>query len=374
MGRYQEAYEAYVGDLSNALSFNLEANSEAISLLRSFSTEGWATLPPALDERARSYLTNDAAIALASLGEPKQALLAFGAALASDLKAADWSEAGTRLRNISVILSDQKAQQDRCLALALDLGTLSGEDEAIFLARWFRFSQLAKIGRWVDAKATWDLLNPMGRAWSRALYRPGNAEYHYACFRFWLGDLREEHLTQAEELAKTGKNRMGLRYLHGLRGEWRLDQGDWALAAESLQEAVSMARAVGQTDPAAEAQLALARFHQGQLTDQRGEAEQLANAREPFHRGLADLWLAIGDQDQAKKHALAAYKRAWADGEPYAHHYELNKARALLEKLGAEIPNLTPYDPAKDGKFPYEDEVLAAIEKLRAEKEAQARQ
>jgi hypothetical protein len=82
--------------------------------------------------------------------------------------------------------------------------------------------------------------------------------------------LREEHLTQAEELAKTGKNRMGLRYLHGLRGEWRLDQGDWALAAESLQEAVSMARAVGQTDPAAEAQLALARFHQGQLTDQRG--------------------------------------------------------------------------------------------------------
>jgi hypothetical protein len=36
------------------------------------------------------------------------------------------------------------------------------------------------------------------------------------------------------------------------------------------------------------------------------------------------------------------------------------------------IPDLPPYDPAKDGKFPCEDEVVAAIEKLRAEKEAKS--
>jgi hypothetical protein len=50
--------------------------------------------------------------------------------------------------------------------------------------------------------------------------------------------------------------------------------------------------------------------------------------------------------------------------------YALNKARALLEKLGVTIPDLPPYDPAKDEKFPCEDEVAAAIEKLRAQKEA----
>jgi hypothetical protein len=115
-------------------------------------------------------------------------------------------------------------------------------------------------------------------------------------------------------------------------------------------------------------------LHLGQLAEPRAEAEQLAEAREPFHRGLADLWLAIGDHEQAKKHSLAAFKWAWADGEPYVHRYELNKARALLEKLGAEIPNLPPYDSAKDGKFPCEDEVIAAIEKLRSEKDSQARQ
>ena len=103
------------------------------------------------------------------------------------------------------------------------------------------------------------------------------------------------------------------------------------------------------------------------------EADQLANARQRSHLALAELWRVIGDHEQAKKHALAAYTWAWADGEPYVRRCELSKARALLEKLGAEVPTLPPYDPAKDEKLPWEDEVAAAIEKLRAEKEGIAR-
>jgi hypothetical protein len=72
----------------------------------------------------------------------------------------------------------------------------------------------------------------------------------------------------------------------------------------------------------------------------------------------------IGDVEQAEKHALAAYEWAWADGEPYVHRYELNKACALLEQIGVQVPKLTPYDPAKDGKLSWEDDVVAAIEKL----------
>jgi hypothetical protein len=121
-------------------------------------------------------------------------------------------------------------------------------------------------------------------------------------------------------------------------------------------------------DAEPETQLALAKIHLDLLPDPRQEAEQLAQARKPFHRALADLWLAIGDHEQAKKHALAAYKWAWADGEPYVNRYELNKARALLEKLGVEIPKLPPYDPARDEKLPWENEVAAAIEKLRVER------
>ena len=150
-----------------------------------------------------------------------------------------------------------------------------------------------------------------------------------------------------------------------------MQKGRYAAAAESLHEAVRMAREVGQSDADSETQLALAKFHLGQLSDPRHEAEQLASARQPAHRPLGELWLAIGDREQAEKHALAAYQWAWADGEPYVHRYALNKTRALLEQLGAKIPDLPPYDPTKDEKLPWEDEVAAAIEKLRAEKEAE---
>jgi hypothetical protein len=94
-------------------------------------------------------------------------------------------------------------------------------------------------------------------------------------------------------------------------------------------------------------------------------APSSSSSWEPKHP-LREEWLTIGDREQATKHSLDAYKWAWADGEPYVRRYELNKSRALLEKLGVPVPDLSPYDPSKDGKFPCEDEVAAAIEKLRA--------
>ena|ERR1035437_1372066 len=374
MGRYKQACEAYRANLSGALLFNLEAHAEILSLLRPFFPQGWATLPKTVQQRDGSYLANDAAIALRSIDDPRESLAAYGAALAADLRGADWPAVSIGMANISKTLRAQNrlAQENRCLLSNLNLATMIRDGEAIFLARRYRFLQLARIGQWADAKAIWDLLDSPGRNWSRGIYRPGDAEHLYAQFLFWKGDLSEEHLAHAEELANAGKNRLIVRLLHGLRGEWRLERGEWALAAASLREAVSMARAVGRTDATAETQLALARFQLGELADPRRDAEQLANVRRPSHRALAELWLAIGDREQATKHALAAYKWAWADGEPYVHRYELNKARALLEKLGAEIPNLPPYDPAKYEKLPWEDDVAAAIEKLRAEKEATA--
>ena len=90
----------------------------------------------------------------------------------------------------------------------------------------------------------------------------------------------------------------------------------------------------------------------------------------PHHRYLAMLWRAIGDPAQAEKHALAAYKWAWADGEPYVNRYELTKTTELLREMNVPIPSLLPYDPVKDEPFPWEAVVRAAIEKLRVEKEA----
>ena len=183
---------------------------------------------------------------------------------------------------------------------------------------------------------------------------------------------REDDLAETEGLAAKGRTRQLIRWLRRLRGEWLIQRGSWEPAVESLRESVQMAREVGQEDPLAETLLALAKLQFGQLAEPRQDAEQLGNASWIARLALAELWLAIGDRDQAKKYALAAYQRAWHEGEPFVDRNRLNKSRALLEQLGAEIPKLPPYDPAKDEKLPWEDAVVVAIEVLRAKKAAEA--
>lgn len=374
LGHYQQAAAAYRGALSHALGINLNAFAETLSLLKPFFPNGWGELPKEVVASDSSYLANSAAIALHSCGELAAAIAAFGAGLRADLEAEDWTNTTVSLRNISENLTDQNrlAPALRTDSLALEVATLSEDEEGVFMGRLFLFTDQSRLGQWAEAAATWSLLDPMGRAWSRNVYRPGMAEQDYAWFHFLQGSLLKAHLAKAERLAVQGKDRGIIRSLHRLRGDWRLTQGEWALAAASYQEAVRLARDTRSViDAGSETGLALAKHHLGQLANPREEAERLAQLRAPAHRLLAQLWLALGDPEQAKHHALAAYKRAWADGEPYVWRYELTKTTELLRQMNIPIPNLPPYDPAKDEKLPWEDEVRAAIEKLRAEKEAE---
>jgi tetratricopeptide (TPR) repeat protein len=261
------------------------------------------------------------------------------------------------------------ASRQRILQLALSTALHISKRETLFMCRLFMLRVLNDMGSWLEAEEMWNQLEPMGRNWSRAVYRPGWAEYDFALFKFRQGQLKEEYLLIAEKLANEGKNRGIVRYLHSLRGIWLIEKKEWQQAISSLNEAVNMARAIEQVDANAETWLALAKFYCGQLADAVSEAERLSNTAKFSSRPLAELWLAIGNPEEAKKHALAAYEEAWADGEPYVYRYELTKSAELLARLGVELPILPPYDPAKDIKFDWEDKVVAIIEELKAEKE-----
>ncbi|MBL9171938.1 MAG: DUF4062 domain-containing protein [Verrucomicrobiales bacterium] len=373
LGHYQQAADALWGDLADALIFNLNAYAETLSLLKPFFPNGWGELPNEVGATDGSALANIAANALLLCGELAAALAVYGASLRVELEAENWGRTAIRLRNISRNLTGQNrlAPALRTDSLALEVATLSEDKEGVFIGRLNLFADQSRLGQWAEAAATWSLLDPMGRAWSRNAYRPGWAELSYAEFHFWQGSLQEAHLAEAERLAAQGKDRGIIRNLHRLRGDWRLTQCEWALAAASYQEAVRLARDTRSViDAASETGLALAKHHLGQLANPREEAERLAQLRDPAHRLLAQLWLALGDPEQAKHHAIAAYQRAWADGEPYVNRYELTQTTELLQQMNVPIPNLPPYDPAKDEPFPWEADARAAIERLRAEKES----
>ena len=374
LGRYQQAAYALDADLLIALAVNLEAHVETLALLRPFFSAGWYQLPKDLDTDEASALANNGAIALRNCGEAKQAIGTFTASLHVNLERLNWGKTRGNLSNISESLSYQNrlAQALRVSALANDLASAIEDTENIFNARLQLFLHQSSLGLWSVAETTWQRLDQMGRQWSRMTYRPGEAELCFALSQFWQGRLQEAQITIATTLAEQNHNRLTLRGIHRLCGSWRLDQGDWALAAASFTQAVTMARESRLMDAASESCLALAKVQLHQLTsdEARNEAQRLAQLREPAHRSLARLWQMLGDLDQAKHHALASYTWAWADGEPYVNRYELTKTTELLHELGVPIPNLPPYDPANDEPFPWEAEVRAAIEKIRAEKAA----
>jgi tetratricopeptide (TPR) repeat protein len=372
LGRYQQAADALKHDLVTALLVNLEANVETLALLRPFFSAGWNEMPQNLDAATASHLTNTGALALSQCGNGKQAIGAYAAALQVNLENNMWRNSSGNLFNIAQSLSGQNrlAQALRASALAHELSIASEDIESLFVSRLDLFISQSRLGHWSEAEATWQRLDPMGRQWGRNAYRRGDAEWSFARSQFWQGHLQEKQISAAATLAEQDHNRVALRYIYKLCGSWRLEQGDWALAAASFTQAVTMAREVRLVDAASETGLALAKFQLRQLTGEEAlnEAQRLAQLRKPAHRSLAHLWQMLGDLDQAKHHALAAYTWAWADGEPYVNRYELTKTTELLHELGVPIPNLPPYDPANDEPFPWEAEVRAAIEKIRAEK------
>lgn len=366
MERLEEAILAYGSGLYKALFENLEAYAEILSILRPLFPHGWSTLPARLDDRGTAgFVAAHAALALQQIGEHQASLVAYGAALGAELRDHEWSNVRTIILNMAELSVDagQLAQAHRNIVLAFDVADLSGKLHDISLALLHRFEDFAERGLWDDAKRAWLSLRerPAGG-------RYGTAEVSYAWFSFWRGQVTEAQLADAYSACQKWRNRLAIRSVLELMGFWLLTRNEWTRASQSLTEAVRMAREVGHRATAAEHGLALARFQHGELHDARQQAEHLSARADRAQRLLAELWLAIGDEEQAKTYALEAYRWAWADGEPFVRRYELDKSRDLLEKLGMPIPTLPRYDPARHETPQWEADVRATLTKLQAKK------
>lgn len=374
MGQMEQAADVYLGELANALLFNLEAHEETLALLKPFFPTAWDKLPEGVDSYIISSLLNYVLIALDEFGMSEVSMACVSPKMQFELSANAWYEVEVTLWNIVATLRGMNRLHDmgRCIELAHLIAKAHDNNRSLFIVRIHRFRMFCLYGKMDQAQATWDLLDPMGRDWNRAVYRPGIVESCYAEFQFTKGVLTEEHLLHAQTLAASGKNRLVIRHVHALRGQWRAERGEWGMAVPSLTEAVRMAREVRTADSWSETFLALANHHRGILYEPRNEAQRLAALPRPAHRPLAELYLALGDRTDAIKHALAAYTWAWADGEPYVRRTEFTKSAALLNKLGQPPPTLLGFAESKHPPFPWEADVQNMIENIKQEKAEEA--
>jgi hypothetical protein len=368
MRRYDEALRNYQNKLSQALYINLEAQAEMQALLASFFPDGWNCDPVSFEGGDQSYLLNDAALALRDT-YPDQARKLLERKLAWDLQENDALSLSVGLFNLTLIFWDDNKLADvaRSRWLSLDLAETIGNDEAIFASKLSLFRISVACGDRKASDRLWRELDGMGRNWTRGSYRSGDAEEWRAADLFYSGRLTEEVLRQAETLAKAGRNRSVIYSLYNLRGKWHMTRDESAQAMESFAECVRMSHEDGFDDKESKALLVLAHLRVDENFDARSEAERLSvTDRGAFT--VAELWHALGERDRAVEYAQRAHQWAVADGEPHVHRYYLDRARALLIELGVALPEVPRYDPSKEAPYPWEKEVRAFIEKLKAEK------
>ncbi|MGU3544419.1 DUF4062 domain-containing protein [Methylobacterium sp. A52T] len=152
--------------------------------------------------------------------------------------------------------------------------------------------------------------------------------------------------------ARAGRWRSNERYLFLLQGQWFQDQHHDTAAVQSFDRALEMAREVGISDEYSEVMRGLSLLSLGD----RASAEDAAASaeRNPPRAALATLYLALGQRDMARKHALEGYKKAWADGPPHSRHWALEKCRFVLRSLNEQEPILPLFDHSKIRTLPYE--------------------
>ncbi len=67
---------------------------------------------------------------------------------------------------------------------------------------------------------------------------------------------------------------------------------------------------------------------------------------------LAQIERDAGEHEKAAEAATRAYELSWCDGPPFAYHWGLQRARAMLRELGVEEPELPEFDETKYERLP----------------------
>lgn len=371
LGRMEEAANNYIGVLCSPL-LKMDHDTEVLAISGPFFREGWSNIPTGIPYYQATHLASDAFIAFEHIGRSDIAMTCMSALIVDCLTTNQWSELSTHLEwaaDSKIKRSNPLARSSRLLRYGLALAIYAEDAHDIYRLTRATAEFLSIIGRFDESDSKWKVLielvptDPLGTVEADTAALRAHHQRR-------MGRLSEDDLTRAESLAERASYSRLRRDLHKLRGSWHLKQGGWEQAAASFNDAVTMARERRLVDEVAETGLALTKVHLGLLNadDARSEAQHLARHSNPAHHLLALLWQAIGDAEQARHHALKDYEFAWADGEPYVRCYELAEANKLLHDLGVPIPDLPPYDASKDEVFPWEADVRAAIEMLRAER------
>ncbi len=359
-GKTWQAWSVLSTSLRAALR-RLECHHELLALLRPLFPDGWNSPPRCISDPA--VAANEAASALHHIGYIEKSMAQEVYAIRGDLANQLNTNLSARVRNhfITARFRNDLARSRCILTLARDIALAGGGNDDKLWCDILGVEDLTDRGLVNDALKLWtDIV--AGPTWpargrhvkSAALCAEARLLTRERCIA--AADFRTA-IDQVREFGyRTFERRLWFAF-----GDWyQLAEQDLQ-ASDAFARAIEMARAVGLSDTNSEARRGLSLARLGR----RPEAEAAAASAEcdPPHVSLAELYLTLEQRDQARMHALAGYKWAWADGPPWCHHWDLQRCRAVLQALGEKQPQLPPFDPTKVKPIDYEPNIRRLLPK-----------
>lgn len=369
LGRFEQAADA-IASLSGALFWSLEAFDVYLSLVHPLFPNSWLQAPRGIERDTLSWLWNNTGLALWALKRYKEATECFQLALLVAVDLDDANGVLVKLRNLAGTAQDAMQFHDleRLDEIVHAATEILGNVQDLALRSLHRSEHKCTMGDFESAKRYWLQFDALPRPTSRSLYRNGYGEYCLARLHLFQATVDDALLSKIDELAKEGNSRGIIRSVAWLRGEWNLALGNWGKAAEFFDEHIRMTREVNLVASWEEARLALAQLKLGESHPFSDTADRIASVDDPPHAALAELYLALGEFEKARKCVYAAYVEAWSAGPPYVCWRTLEQCRRIYEALGDPEPKLPHFDPKTVQPFSFEAKLSAYLEKKAEEK------
>jgi tetratricopeptide (TPR) repeat protein len=359
---YEAAAEVFRDRLSESTLYRLGISRQRVELLEMLFPDGLEHPPRLSNPQAQSYVIYALSTGYSLIGAPERATLLHRRSIAIDVEirdkvnlAVDFGGMSQTLRLLGALYEAESAVRT-ALAISREQAFYANEIQCLY----FLGLTLATIGD--------DLRSAAALARSRRIAEEtiGYLPDEYQAMRdYWFGHFKDSYDWASKALAHCEVIRFerGMIRAMRLQGEAALGLNDLATADERLHHALTRARTVNNVEEELPALVALAelRRRQGELGTARELLDDVWEAAErgPYPLVHADAWCVLaevekdeGKLDKAIDAAGKAYRLAWCDGPPFAYHWGLEKARALLKELGAGEPELPAFDASKFEPMP----------------------
>ena len=373
-GRFENGWTLFTyGGLRDALASLMYAY-KALELLQTYFPHGWTGGPVLLPGRAHAEAWFQAAWFLEEQDESELA----GQLALENIRMRLEKDENTSVRTLDSLAYylariGASARADRVRRLAIRFNEASGNEgyrRRLSGSQVTHYVELGQLDKAEPIIAGLCRELEEGEITSEQEARILTESLH---FKFRAGRLSESVVAEHLDRIRALGNRRMEHWSLDIIAQWYQAQCDHAHALDVFSDLIARANETGWAGlPYYEARRARSLAAEGRRDEARRLAAKVDRGRKPPHLPLALLYLELGERDRAYAHALAGYKKAWAEGPPYHDHWDLEDCRMVLAALGEPEPVLPPFDPAKVEPFDFEPLVERLIEQRLAEKAKEA--